>query len=166
MVLTRIKSSIALFVVFLFLCFASNSIAQVDKVSVYSDDQGSKIQVNGEDFMVLGLNWDYFPLGTNYNYSLWNQSEDIIKAALDQEIPLVKAMGVNAIRQYTGVPPKWVKYIYEEYGIFTILNHSFGRYGVTIDGAYVSNTDYGDPKTKEVLLSEVKAVVEEFKDTP
>ena len=54
--------------------------------------------------MVNGMNWDYFPIGTNYSYSLWTQSDDVIKAALDQDMPLLKNMGINAIRLYADVP--------------------------------------------------------------
>lgn len=143
---------------------ASN--AQAAKVEIVSDSNGSKLQVDGKDFMINGMNWDYFPIGTNYSYSLWAQSEDVIRAALDAEMSLLKSMGVNAIRQYTGVQPKWVQYIYEKYGIYTMLNHSFGRYGVTLDGAYIPNTEYSDPRVREYLLSEVRAMVEEFKDVP
>ena len=80
--------------------------AQVDRVSVASDETGARLQVNGEDFMVLGMNWDYFPIGTNYNYSLWTQPDEVIIAALEEDIPLLQAMGVNALRMYVGVPPR------------------------------------------------------------
>ena len=59
-----------------------------------------KLVVNGKDFMINGMNWDYFPIGTNFSYSLWNQSDAFIMAALDQEMSLLRNMGVNAIRQY------------------------------------------------------------------
>ena len=36
--------------------------------------------------MINGMNWDYFPIGTNYSYSLWTQSDETIKAALDAEM--------------------------------------------------------------------------------
>jgi hypothetical protein len=49
--------------------------------------------VDGKDFMINGMNWDYYPIGTNYTYSLWNQSDDVIKAALDSEMGL-KNMGL------------------------------------------------------------------------
>ena len=75
-------------------------------------------------------------------------------------------MGVNVIRQYTGVPAKWVKYIYEEYGIYTMLNDSFGRYGLTIDGVWTPITDYKDERTKELLMSTVTQMVTEYKNTP
>lgn len=125
-----------------------------------------KLVVNGEDFMINGMNWDYFPIGTNYSYSLWNQSDDIIKAALDAEMSLLKNMGVNVIRQYTGIQPKWISYIYEKYGIYTMLNHSFGRYGLTLDGTWVPNTEYSDPRVDNLLLKEVTKMVEDYKNTP
>lgn len=112
------------------------------------------------------MNWDYFPIGTNYNYSLWNQSDDLIKAALDYEMPLLKNMGVNVVRQYTGVPAKWIKYIYENYGIYTMLNHSFGRYGLSLKGRWEPNTDYSKPLVREILLKETKEMVAAYKNTP
>jgi hypothetical protein len=52
-----------------------------------------ELVVDGKDFMINGMNWDYYPIGTNYTYSLWNQSDDVIKAALDSEMGL-KNMGL------------------------------------------------------------------------
>lgn len=138
----------------------------VPTVRVVTDSEGQRIQVDGEDFMINGMNWDYFPIGTNYSYSLWNQPDYLIKAALDREMALLQGMGVNAIRQYSGVPPQWVKYIYEEYGIFTILNHSFARYGFNVNGAWVPNVDYSDPDLQKGVMDEVTALVSEFKDVP
>ncbi|MEA3285917.1 MAG: glycoside hydrolase family 2 TIM barrel-domain containing protein [Candidatus Marinimicrobia bacterium] len=138
----------------------------VATVAVVSDSTGQRIQVDGEDFMVNGMNWDYFPIGTNYSYSLWNQSDDIITAALDREMALLRGMGVNVIRQYSGIPPRWVKHIYEKYGIFTILNHSFARYGFNINGAWVPNVDYSDPDLRKGVMDEVTALVAEFQDVP
>ncbi len=140
--------------------------AQTNEVAIVNNESGMKLVVNGDDFMVNGMNWDYFPIGTNYNYSLWKQSDDVIRAALDAEMSLLKNMGVNAIRVYTGVPAKWIKYIYEKYGIYTMLNHSFGRYGLTLSGSWVGNTEYSDPRAKELLISEVKQMAESYKGTP
>ncbi len=140
--------------------------AQTNSVKLIDNAQGIRLSVNGNSFMINGMNWDYFPIGTNYSYSLWNQSEDVIKAALDAEMSLLKNMGVNTIRVYTGIQPKWITYIYETYGIHTMLNHSFGRYGLTINGAWVAKTDYSDATTQAVLLEEMKAVVSEYKNTP
>ncbi|HEY6062403.1 MAG TPA: hypothetical protein VIV35_02270, partial [Chitinophagaceae bacterium] len=62
--------------------------AQVNKVNVKNGPDGMKLSVNGSDFFINGMNWDYFPIGTNYNYSLWKQPDDVIRAALDYEMPL------------------------------------------------------------------------------
>ncbi|MFK2819586.1 glycoside hydrolase family 2 TIM barrel-domain containing protein [Flavobacteriaceae sp. LMIT009] len=151
---------------FVLLLTSSVVFSQADNVKVVSDNSGMKLVVNGEDFMINGMNWDYFPIGTNYSYSLWNQSDDLIRAALDAEMGLLKNMGVNAVRMYTGVQPKWIKYIYENYGIYTMLNHSFGRYGLTIDGVWTPVTDYSDTKTQELLMSEITQLAEEYNNTP
>ncbi len=166
--LTRLVSGfwLAAIVVMMLLASSSNALAQAEKVTIVSDASGIKLQVGGKDFMVNGMNWDYFPIGTNYSYSLWNQPDDLIKAALDAEMSLLKSMGVNAVRVYTGVQPKWVTYMYENYGVYTMLNHSFGRYGLPLDGTFVSNTEYSDPRVRELLLKEVKAMVNEFKGVP
>ncbi|MCX6266116.1 MAG: glycosidase, partial [Bacteroidetes bacterium] len=150
----------------LFLFTTTIIFAQGDKVSVFNNNEGAKLLVNGKSFMINGMNWDYFPIGTNYTYSLWKQSDDFIKAALDTEMSLLKNMGVNAIRVYSGIQPKWIKYIYEKYGIYTMINHSFGRYGLTLDGKWVANTEYSDKRVHDLLLKEVNSIVQEYKNTP
>lgn len=140
--------------------------AQKQQIAVLNQEEGMKLVVDGKDFFIHGMNWDYYPIGTNYTYSLWEQTDTIIEAALEAEMSLLKEMGVNAIRQYTGVPAKWIQYIYEKYGIYTMLNHSFGRYGVLINGTWVAHTDYANAETKNLLLSEVKTLAEEYKNTP
>jgi beta-galactosidase len=140
--------------------------AQNPSIRIVADASGARLQVGGQDVMVRGMNWDYFPVGTNYSYTLWNQPDAVIIAALAKEMPLLKAMGVNVVRQYNGIPPRWVKYIYETYGIWTVLNHAVGRYGVTVNGAYSANTDYSDPKVRAQLVSEITALVREFQGTP
>jgi hypothetical protein len=70
----------------------SISFSQSNKVSV-SNDKGMKLVVDGKDFMINGMNWDYYPIGT-ITYSLWNQSDDVIKAALDSEMGLLKTWGL------------------------------------------------------------------------
>ena len=149
------------------LCFVFGATAQTPKVTVESNEAGMKLVVNGEDFMINGMNWDYIPIGTNtVNAQFWEKSDEIIKAGLDTEMSLLKNMGVNVIRQYTGVPARWIRYIYEEYGIYTMLNHSFGRYGLTIDGVWTPVTIYDEPKTQALLMSELENLVREYKNTP
>ncbi|MGB0525985.1 MAG: glycoside hydrolase family 2 TIM barrel-domain containing protein, partial [Flammeovirgaceae bacterium] len=154
------------YLVILLLLSAFTAVAQADKVFVRQSDEGMTLVVNNQDFMVNGMNWDYFPRGTNFNYSLWNQPEEVIKGAVDYEMSFLRNMGVNAIRMYTGVPQKWIQYIYENYGIYTMLNHAFGRYGLTINGAWMGNTEYSDPKVRELLLQETIDLAKDYKDTP
>ncbi|MBS2026116.1 MAG: hypothetical protein JST92_27260, partial [Deltaproteobacteria bacterium] len=146
--------------------FAQEAHAQPSVVKVVSDPRGQRLTVDGKDFLVQGVNWDYVPIGQNYAWSLWDQPEDVIVAALDKEMPLLKRMGVNAIRQYIGIPPKWVQYIYERWGIYTMLNHTIGRYGYTLDGVWIPSVDYADPKLRAALTAEVVALVEQYKNTP
>ena len=149
----------------IFWCYSSSIFSQADKVSVDKSSSGIKLKVNGNDFIINGVNWDYTPIGTNYSYSLYNQPESVIKQALDDEMSLLKNMGVNTIRVYTGIPKKWIEYIYTNYGIYTMLNHSFGRYGLTIDGAWTPTTEYADAKTRQLLLKEVKQLASDYKET-
>ena len=166
-----ILCSLALMGALLFAVLPAGAMAKsagegLSDIQVVSDADGSRLQVDGRDFMVIGMNWGYMPIGQNYSYSLWTQSDDIIHAALDKEMPLLKAMGVNTIRHYVGMPPRWVRYVYEKYGIYTVLNHPLGRYGLTVDGVWLPITDYSDPKLRETLKAEVAAMVDEFEGTP
>ena len=91
----------------IFWSFSSTIHAQTDKVSVEKNNEGTRLVVNGEDFMVNGMNWDYYPIGKNFSYSLWTQPDDIVKEALDNEMSMLKNMGVNTIRVYSGIPKKY-----------------------------------------------------------
>lgn len=135
-------------------------------VRVVHDERGDRLQVDGRDFFVVGVNWDSIPIGQNHTYSLWKQPDDVIEATLANELPLLQRMGVNALRQYVGIPPRWVRYLYERYGLFTVLNHPLGRYGATLDGVWVPAVDYSDPRLRRVLTGEVLALVEQYRDTP
>ena len=137
-----------------------------NSVSVIQTKSGYQLQVDGKPFFINGMNWDYFPIGTNYNYSLWKQPDDLIIAALDAEMSLLKNMNINCVRMYTGVPPRWIQYIYENYGIYTMLNHSFGRYGLDLQGTWTPNTDYSNPLVKDLLLKETKEMVSTYQNTP
>ncbi|NNF05813.1 MAG: glycosidase [Candidatus Eisenbacteria bacterium] len=145
---------------------SSTAFAQSTVTKVVSDDDGHYITVDGEKFFVLGMNWGYIPIGTNYSFNLFSKPDDIIKIALDKEMQLLQAMGCNAIRQFDGIPPKWVTYIYEEYGIYTMMNHTMGRYGFLIDGTWVPVVDYSDPVFREAVKAEILTMVENYKDVP
>ena len=154
-----------IFFILLFWAFSAAIYSQTYKVTIDKSASGLKLKVNGKDFIVNGMNWDYYPIGTNYTYSIWDQPEHIIQAALDAEMTLLKDMGVNSIRVYTGIPKKWIEYIYTHYGIYTMLNHTFGRYGLTLNGTWIANTEYADATTRDLLLNEVKQLTSDHKDT-
>jgi len=156
------KTFLTLALIFL----TTSMFSQVDNVTVKKTDQGMNLVVNGKDFMINGMNWDYVPIGSTItDPGIWNRSDDVIMSALDAEMSLLKNMGVNAIRTYN-LKPKWIKYIYENYGIYTMLNITFGAYGLTINGAWTPKTDYADPETRKVLMQEAIDMANTYKDTP
>lgn len=150
----------------LLLC-TSLMFSQTNKVSVVTNSNGMKLVVDGKDFIVNGINWDYVPIGYNVlDAKFWEKPDNIIKAGLDEEMPLWQNMGVNAIRTYIGMPPKWITYIYENFGIYTMINHQFGAYGLTIDGVWNPKTKYADPKVRKHLIDESVKMAQMYKDTP
>ncbi|MBP7184319.1 MAG: glycosidase [Saprospiraceae bacterium] len=149
--------------VIILICFIS--LMANGQANIQNSKSGQRLIVNGNEFFINGMNWDYYPIGTNYNYSIWKQPDQFIQSALDKEMSLLKNMGVNTIRVYAGIPQKWITYIYDTYGIYTILNHTFGRYGLTIDGTWLPNTEYADPKVETLLLSEVNDMTTQYKGT-
>ncbi len=145
---------------------ASRVDAAPQQIQVINDDRGSKLVVNGKDFLVKGMNWSYTPIGQNYSYSLWAQPDDVIEEALNRDMPLLRDMGVNAIRQYVDIPPRWVSWIFMHYGIYTVLNPLMGRYGIDVNGGFVANTDYSSPAQRKAILAQLDAAVDRFHDTP
>jgi len=93
-------------------------------VEVSQSDDGYRLLIDNTPTIVNGMNWDYFPIGTNYTYSLWNQSDELIIKALDGDMQLLQNMGANAVRMYNGVPARWIEYIYDNYGIYTMVNNT------------------------------------------
>ena len=153
------------FLRFLLFLYVLNTFSQKEHVSVFSNEEGIRLVVNGKDFIINGMNWDYFPIGTNYTYSLWEQPENFIKSVLDTEMLMLKEMGVNSIRVYVGIQPKWISYIYQNYGIYTMINHSFGRYGLSVNGVWLPETDYGNVEVQKVLMEQVSKMAERYKNT-
>lgn len=137
-----------------------------DVVTTYKDELGWKLQVNGEDFYVKGVNWGYTPRNEDFNYNLWGQPADRIRKVLDYDMGLLKAAGVNAIRSFSMIPPEWITYIYKEHGIMTVVNPLVGRYGYEVGGRWVEFTDYSDPLTRATLLADTLELIDRYKTTP
>lgn len=140
--------------------------AMANKVQVVKDENGWKLLVDGKPFFVKGVVWSYTPIGENYSYNLWEKPEDFIKRMIDYDAQLMKEMGVNAIRVFGTIPPKWVTYLYKNYGIYTIINDLAGRYGVMVDGKWIYPTNYSDPKVRQTIVENALAVVRAYKDVP
>ena len=134
------------------------------KVEVRKDAKGWRMFDDGKEIEVKGITWSNTPIGMDYNYSLWRMDDDFIYATLDTDMPLLKAMGVNVIRSFDDVPPKWVEYIYDKYGIYTLINNLMGRYGVTVKGKWIFPTDYQDKATREALVEMARATAKKYKD--
>jgi len=137
-----------------------------DVVTTYKDENGWKLQVNGSDYFIKGIVWGYLPRGQNFNYNLWGESDEFIKKVLDYDFGLLKAAGVNTIRAFSTMPPKWVTYVYREHGIMTVINDLMGRYGYNINGKWVPRTDYSDELTRAILKRDMQKVVEKYKNVP
>ncbi len=156
-----------IFVFFLHIISEQLIAQNINQVKLVHNEIGYYLLIDEEKFIVNGMNWDYVPIGTNtLNAKFWEKSDEVIRAGLASEMSLLKAMNVNAIRQYTGVPPRWIKYIYENYGIYTMLNHSFGRYGLLLNEEWVATTDYSQLDVQHQLLKEIEELVAEYKSTP
>ena len=158
-----IKKACAILVVCLSL--VSHAFA-ADVVTTIKDENGWKLQVNGSDFYVKGVVWGYAPRNENYSYDLWGKSDDFVRKVLDYEFSLLQKAGVNAIRSFNFMPPKWVTYVYREYGIMVAINPLVGRYGGFVGGTYVEFTDYSDPLTRATLIKDTLEIIEQYKDVP
>ena len=63
---------------YLIFFIALNLFAQKSEmVSVLKNESGMKLMVNEKPFMIYGMNWDYFPIGKNYEFNLWNNQKNL-----------------------------------------------------------------------------------------
>lgn len=145
---------------------APDAAATGQRARVFTDNRGSVLLVDGAPFLIRGMNWGYMPIGENYQYGLWAQEDRFIEEVLHREMSMLRDMGVNSIRQFDDIPPRWVTWIFEHYGIWTMVNPHFGRYGLEVDGRWVATTDYSNPKHRAAILEEVRAAAERFEGVP
>ena len=100
-----IEGPMRLLVFLLVLLVSTAAAAAPQVVTVKEDGDGAKLVVDGRDLMVKGVVWGYNPIGTNYSYSLWKKPTWFIQKVLDQQMPLLRRMGINAIRPFDVPPP-------------------------------------------------------------
>lgn len=135
------------------------------KVQVRRDAKGWRLFDGAKEVEVKGITWSNTPVGENYSYSLWKQDDATVRKVIDYDMPLLKAMGVTAIRSFDDIPPEWVEYIYENYGIYTIINNLLGRYGVTVNGEWKFPTDYSDAATRQALVKMAADTARKYRST-
>ena len=133
------------------------------QISVKQDEKGWRLMDGKKEIEVKGIVWSYTPIGETHTYDLWSKSDEFIERMIDTDMPLLQAMGVNAIRCFSDIPPRWIEYIYTKYGIYTIVNNLLGRYGVTVNGTWYANTDYSDYYTREALVNMAVETAEKYK---
>jgi beta-galactosidase len=150
--------------VFCFLAYGNAAIPQ--RVTTFQESSGWKLKVDGVDYFVKGVVWGYTPIGENYSYNLWGNTDEHIKNVLDYECRLMQAAGINTIRSFGMIPPHWVTYIYEKWGIMTIVNHLMGRYGYNVGGVWIPQTNYSHELTRQTLKRDIVETVVLYKDTP
>ncbi|MCI5522544.1 MAG: hypothetical protein MR449_00220, partial [Spirochaetia bacterium] len=149
----------------LFAAVLSYSAFAVSKVTVRKDAGGWRVFDGNTPVEIKGMVWSYTPIGESYYYDLYSKDDETIQKMIDYDMPMLRAMGVNTIRCFGDIPPKWVEYIYTKYGIYTIINDLLGRYGISVNGTWYPQTDYSDQYTREVLIEQARTTAEKYKDT-
>lgn len=140
------------------------SAVSAQKITVKQDAGGWKLYDGRTPVEVKGVVWSFTPIGQSFNYNLFAQSDAFIQKMIDTDMPMLKAMGVNTIRCFTTIPPKWVEYIYTKYGIYTMINDLLGRYGVSVNGTWYPQTDYSDYYTRQTLIEQARQTALAYKD--
>jgi beta-galactosidase len=149
------------------LFFTATVFAQTpENVTTYHDNDGWKLLVDGQDYFVKGVVWGYTPIGENYAYNLYGNTDAQIEKVLDYECNLMKKAGINTIRCFGIIPPKWVSYMYNKHGIMSIVNHLMGRYGYNVGGVWTPQINYSDELTRKTLKRDIVELVKKYKDTP
>ncbi|MCK4907025.1 MAG: hypothetical protein KAS64_05715 [Spirochaetes bacterium] len=166
-VLSRFVISGLLQVILLLLLFSS-AFAKGNVVRVIRDARGWKLQVDGRDYFIKGVVWDPKPMGQYFMYNRYNQPDKKVMKQLDYEMALLKKAGINTIRHFGEAPPppKWIKYMYEKWGIMHIIQHYCGSYGAFVDGYWQNPTLYDNKRTRINIINQIKAMVRRYKDVP
>ncbi len=137
---------------------------EAGEVALRQEGGNWSLLVDGKPYVVKGFTWSHTPVGYKYDYNLWGKDEAAVRAALDRDMPLIKAAGGNTLRGE--MPAKWLAYVYEKYGMRVMVNDFCGRYGMTIDGQWVPAINYADAKTRSLLIENWKTIATRNKDLP
>ena len=155
------KKKLAVFCILFFTVFTLCA----QTVKVVQDRAGAwELQVDGKKFFVKGVIWAPNPPGTSHTFSLWNESDATIRKVLDTEGALMAEAGINAVRIGSDIPRKWVEYLYNRHGIYTIIHDTFSRWGATANGRWYFPTNYYVPQIRENIRKESRAIINRYKD--
>ena len=149
----------------LLLALSTTAFAAPQVTTLHKDAKGWQIRVDGEPFYAKGMVWSYTPRGENYTYDLWGQDDEMVKKILDYDWQLMQAAGINFVRSFNMIPPRWVEYLYDTYGMYYVVNHLAARYGNSYRGTWEPNTNYQDPFIRQKMIEDVTRTVEMYKDT-
>lgn len=144
--------------------FLSSALAAASPTQLAKNQNGWQMRVDGKPYYIKGFTWSHCPVGMKYDYDLFSEDEASIKAALKRDMSLIKQAGGNTIRGV--VPMPWMKFIHETYGLNFISNDYCGRYGLTIDGKFVSQVNYADPEMREFIKETWRKIATEYRDAP
>ena len=132
--------------------------------TVQNQDGGWELLVDGKQFFVKGVNWAINPPGTSFTFNLWNESDATIRKVLDTEGALMKEAGINAIKLGPEIPRKWIEYLYNRHGIYTIIHDTFSRWGASANGRWYSPTNYYVEEIRENLRNSSRDIVRKYMD--
>ncbi len=129
------------------------------KVRIRKYRRGFKLLVNGRQFIVKGVCYKPIPIGEGPNYNFFISPSQPWK----KDAPLMKEMGVNAIRFYE-IPvenlkeaKELIRFFYEKYGIYTIVSDWLGFWNYPAPS-------YGDEEFRKRIKEKVLKMVRELKN--
>ncbi|MDR2702535.1 MAG: hypothetical protein LBB72_08900 [Spirochaetaceae bacterium] len=153
---------IAVFCVLLFSVFSSGW-SQTVKV-VQDRSGGWEMTVDNKRFFVKGVNWSVNPPGVSFIFNLWDESDATIRRVIDAEGALMREAGINAIKVGADIPRKWVEYMYNKHGIYTIINYDMERWGASANGKYYFPTNYYVPGIRDNIRKKAREIVDRYMD--
>lgn len=156
--------SILLFLFTGFMAFSKKAIFSQSEyylkgpVEVKNTRNGWILTVGGTPFFVKGVCYQYVPIGKGEKHDVFSRRESpwLVDA------PLMKKMGVNAVRFYRPGKShedtrKVIRYLFEKYGIKTALGHYLGFWDWP-------PANYADANVREKMKEEFLDMVRTYKD--
>ena len=148
----------------LFLTVITAGWAQTVKI-VQDANGGWEMLVDNKQFFVKGVVWAVNPPGTSHWFNLWDESDRTIRKVLDIEGAQMAEAGINAMRVGGDIPRKWVEYMYNKHGIYTIIQDGMSRWGASANGRYYFPTNYYVQGIRDNVIKTCREILERHKDT-